>query len=416
MKDTPMSKTVPPQKVTDFLAFLIEFNKNYKVNKHGTVVCQEEGEKETPVQILREGKGYNLRVFQDPVPHGTFWLLNPFAGTLRTAPDLGWFYRSLLHPLILRLLMSVQVGVMVLLKEKGEEFKKQALVSHVELDAELRELLTGSVEKKTLIDEVDARMIDELTSLMGHKAVAHRFIQLVYSAANISCHPVIAPFKSGEGWYEEETGIKVRKKTIRVIDRLVRNYLGLEKDQEVEKVFVTPAGEYESPRLSAWLRCYTRLCVQLDPVFERLVPGSAGDVEALQNWLEYLPAMSARAKLITGGFHESVQVDEVKPIMQRVEDDKDTPAERPKKPTISLRGPALAPAPRRDDRDEPRPAFRRDREEGPRLPSFGGQTTRRSVTLFRNDGGRDRDRDDRGRSSWNDRGRSEGPRLPSFRR
>ena len=416
-----MSKKINAQSVTDFLGFVIGLGKEFKVNAQGTIIQDDNTDKETPVKINHDGKDYSVRVFQDPVPHGSFWLLNPFNTTTRTTPELSWFYRLLTTTLSANILFSLKLAVAGILHSKDDLDLKNIPKPSIRHDSKLSSIMSGQIGKKSLFDEVDVRVYEEIEQMLQKPSTLRKFVTLGYQSRDLTTHFHIAPLKSGDDWYEDELELKIRKKTIRVIERLLFNFFDCSTVEDFEK-FTATAEENEAPRLGAWLRCYANVTEQLNVVVERVLPGREQDIASLREWFKSMPQMSNRAKLISGGFHDDVDITTIGPVDEPVNQAPRTgparPVERvdnnpapPRAPSSETRTTARPPAtsrPRdsRDDDRDYRRGYRDDRDyDRDRGRGYGRTPPRRP----RDDRDYDRDRDyrdrDRDRDYDRDRGR-----------
>lgn len=307
-------KSIVPQDVTSFLGFLVALHGKYRLNDQNVVIEQHNTEKENPLYINHAGEPYPVRVYMDPVPQGSFWMINPFSGITRTPPELTWFYNNIRVPLATKLLYCLQVAVVLLLKSKDIKVPaaKVNFESIVE-DTYLNELLAGNMGKKSISEEVDLKTYDEITSMIktvvGDSKLMAQFLQIAYTGEDVSGRAYVGPLHDGEAWYEK-SGIRIRKKTYPVFERLLLNFFGVNTVKEFD-TFTAVSEVGESPKFGAWIRCYSKVLSTLNPVVAKLLPTLEVDSDALESWLEILPKLSSRAKQISGGFRSSPETDMV---------------------------------------------------------------------------------------------------------
>ena len=288
--------------VTNALKFFIEMSMALSVDDAGFVFNSYQPSKDR-IEIGPKDASKKVVVYMEELPKQDIYVINPFAEGLgdRTPPQV-FFYKTLRASLNARLGYAVD-GVMRYaleqqkLAETKPKDKKDKSTSAVEIRLPLRMVnILGSVvvEGKTIIDEVDDKMVEEF----------HKFFDL-------NTDMVIEPsYKPSLQRTDVHISIinnpnyvasisYMRKKSIAVLQTIIKAIFLVGSEESFEK-FSSARIDGAASKLSSWLVTIFKLSQRLNEVIDCFEDEAASDnlinLDEYQYHLDRLAAYTNNAK------------------------------------------------------------------------------------------------------------------------
>lgn len=193
--------------VGELLTAMIQLGGIYFVDDMGFIRSRANPEEAVPVDI--DGVNKKLMIYRDKIENpDQIVVLNPFSETQSTSQEKTWFYCtcSIVFSNVVKMVLKSIVDKCVMIKDPA--------MSAAE-DPAYISLLSPYVE------EVDAKMSNEIDSIMGNNPTS--FITIYYHARTKTAHLKLG-LKEPEF---KDAFPKVRKKTWAFIEKVITNIFGL---------------------------------------------------------------------------------------------------------------------------------------------------------------------------------------------
>ena len=284
------------ESVTESLRFFIDTMLSFAVDDEGFVIKKSSGER---LEYGTDGAKKHMVLYQETIPRGDFYILNPYAEALgpQSPPQL-FFYKFLRMGMNARVRMLVLIALSQALISKGHT----SIPNHIGIDLaeipntpELLSILSGNVApKKPLIDEIDEKALDEIYRYTKTRAAADTMLDPVYKRT-IPGTELCVKVIQDDDFLENIPGM--RKVSAKILRQLLMNILGLKKPADLAK-FTSKALPGAPVKMSSHLETFYKIYERINGALYDAMPEFAIDLGMMRNHLDNLAGYATNAKFM----------------------------------------------------------------------------------------------------------------------
>lgn len=293
---------VKTEDVTTALKYFVDMSMALSVDADGYVYSVVDPDHKR-IKIGSREQEKPLVVYKEVIPKDDVHVLNPFAEGLgdRTPPQI-FFYKIMRAALNARLSYAIDGVVSCALEQQkqaapptAKKGKDSAAAEQPRVPLRLVRILAAKVvDDRTVLDEVDEKMLGEFHKFFDQNG--DRVIEPVYKPS-MQRTDVLVSVIMDAGFVA--TLHNIRKKSIAVLQTVIREIFGLTADDTFEK-FSSKRIEGAPSKLSSWLQTIYQLYRPINEVVDVLDDVAAPDhlvnLDIYQFHLENLAAYTNNAK------------------------------------------------------------------------------------------------------------------------
>ncbi len=281
------------QDVTDALRFFIEMSGVYTTDDEGFVV------KKTGERISLPGPsgaaGKPVVLYQQPMPRGDFYVINPFAeGLGQNTPPQVFFYKLQRQALIVRIRLAVLSPIMLAMIDKKIPVPEDSNFIEAKHTKTMLDMIGGkTVAGKSIIDEIDDKMFAEVDKFLSSPAQNDHIVDILYLKRQMT-----SSLKSDiiEDEHHFNASMGIRKKSYQVAQAILMNLLGVKSKQDLAR-FTAGTMEKAPAKLSSWMTVLFSVYSKFNQVLEDSIDIEwVVDLGSFKMHLDNLPAYSGNAK------------------------------------------------------------------------------------------------------------------------
>ena len=247
-------------------------------------------------------------LYQEEIPKEDVYVINPFSAQQndRTPPQV-FFYKIQRAAYNARLIYAID-GILAMALERHKQMTREKTgKKDVEIlarpDLRLVGILTRKVvDDKTIIDEVDDKMVDEFHKFFNR--YTDQVLELVYKSSVQRTDIHIGILDDAAFVATLNSTNMMRKKSVAVLQTIIQGIFNLSEDETLNK-FNGKSIEGAPSKLSSWLQALYHLYKPLNEVIEVLpdenAPDKLVDLDIYAYHLQRLPAYTDNAKWMIQG-------------------------------------------------------------------------------------------------------------------
>lgn len=278
--------------VTDSLVFFMGTTILYTVDPE-FFVCRQKADGIVRERIGAAGtdEGKELVLYQEVIPKGDYYVLNPYAEGLgdRTPPT-TFFYSRMKLGVTARVRMLILAVIKCVLKDKGVEAGTDLGIEVVPQTKNILHIISGRTDgHKTIVDEIDAKTYKEVETFLGTPRMRDGLVSPEYR--KVQAHSIIdvALLKD-----ESDDVPGVRKKTVQVLKALLRNIFNLHKPDDWD-AYTFKAVKGAPTKMSSWMHVLYAIYEKINAAIEDTFPELTVDLGTFRAHLENMPAYYGNA-------------------------------------------------------------------------------------------------------------------------
>ena len=258
----------------------------------------------------KEEIGKEIVIYQDPIPNGDYFLLNPYAeGTGLRSPPLVFLYDALALTASHRVGIVMESLLTMLVQSKEDGKDKQVLP-----ESALRIVSKHRVDGKAIVDLVDAKMVEEIRVIL--EALGSHYIVPAYVPAHMTSRLVVKCLTNPD--FETSFGKTVRKKTVHVFLALTKGILDIDKPEDLT-AFET---KYDPdlrvpPKMHTFLSTLLKIYLRFNDALEEVVadPAARINLGELSEIIEQIPLVFPIARnAVISQSRSAGKVTDVRPL------------------------------------------------------------------------------------------------------
>lgn len=290
-----MTKSASTNEVTNALRFFVSLMISFDVDDQGYIIKKTTGErlKYGPSDTVPK----EMVLYQENLPRADLYIINPFSeGLGENSPPTLFFYKFLRISMIARVRMIMLAAVKLALESKNAVAGSADLgiPDNIPQTGVMLNLVSGSIGKKSLIDEIDAKMLSEIDTWAGTKSVVDTMIDPIYDRSIPGTRVQVSAI-SKETFLTSTPGM--RKNTAKVIRQLLMNILQVREPADL--VGLTRKRTEGAPvRLSSWLETLYAIYERINQALVDVYPEYSIDMGDFRTKLDELPEYSMNAKFM----------------------------------------------------------------------------------------------------------------------
>ncbi len=281
------------QDTTDALRFFIEMSGVYTTDEEGFVV------KKTGERISLPGPsgaaGKPVVLYQQPMPRGDFYVINPFAeGLGQNTPPQVFFYKLQRQALIARIRLAVLSPVKLAMIDKKLSVPEDSQFIDAKHTKTMLDMISGKTAAgKSIIDEIDDKIFVEIDKFLSSPAQNDHIVDILYLKRQMT-----SSLKSDV--IEDDThfnaSMGIRKKSYQVAQAVLMNLLGVKTKRDLER-FTSGTMDKAPAKLSSWMTVLFNTYSKFNQVLEDSIDMEwVVDLGTFKMHLENLPSYTGNAK------------------------------------------------------------------------------------------------------------------------
>ena len=288
--------------------FLVSSCPTYAVDDSGFVINLARNPPQRHVLKLdvknTEEVGKEIVIYQDPIPEGDYFLLNPYAeGMGLRAPPLTFLYDALALTCAHRvgIVIDSLIAMLILSNKDGNKAIPESA---------LRIVSKHQVDGKALVDLVDDKMSAEISTILD--ALGTHYIVPAYVPAQMTAKLIVKCLSDPD--FETSFGKTVRKKTVKVFLALTKGILDIDGPEDLSAFDTKYDPEMRvPPKMHTFLSTLLKVYLRFNDALEEAVadPDARIDLGELSEVIEQIPLVFplARGAVIPQGKKSSRAVD-----------------------------------------------------------------------------------------------------------
>lgn len=290
-----MAQSAPTFEVTQALRFFVSLMISFDVDDDGFITKKTTGErlKYGPSDTLPK----EMVLYQENLPRGDFYIINPFSeGLGENSPPTLFFYKFLRIGMIARVRMIMLAAVKLALESKNVQDipDELGIPDGIPQTGVMLNLVSGMVGKKSLIDEIDVKMLTEIDTWAATKSVVDTMIDPIYDRSVPGTRIQVAAI-SKDAFLTSTPGM--RKNTAKVIRQLLMNILQVRESADLVG-FTRKRTDGAPVRLSSWLETLYAVYERINQALVDVYPEYSVDMGQFRTRLDELPEYSMNAKFM----------------------------------------------------------------------------------------------------------------------
>lgn len=235
--------------------------------------------------------GKEIVIYQEKIPDGDYYLLNPYAeGLGLRSPPLTFLYDALSLTAGHRVGIVLESLVLMLLESKVQKGSANVIP-----EAALRIVSKHKIDGKAIIDLVDDKMPAEITTILD--ALGSHYVVPAYVPAQMTARLVVKCLSNPD--FETSFGKTVRKKTVKIFLELTKAILDVETDKDLV-AFETKYNPdlHVPPKMFTFLSTLLKMYLRFGDALEEVVadPAARINLGELSEVIEQIPLVFPLAK------------------------------------------------------------------------------------------------------------------------